>query len=78
MATVGVGQPLFCTEQRVPRVETSVEVNMFVAFLGAVSVFDAVVLPALIPLAALIGALLALRLRRADPARFARLGLHKL
>ena len=51
---------------------------MFVAFLGAVSVFDAVVLPALIPLAALIGALLALRLRRADPARFARLGLHKL
>jgi hypothetical protein len=78
MATVGVGQPLLCTEQTVPRVETSVEVNVFVAFRGAVSIFDAVVLPALIPLAALIGALLALRLRRADPARFARLGLHKL
>jgi amino acid transporter len=38
----------------------------------------AVSLPALILLAALIGAALALRLRRADPARFAHLGLHKL
>ncbi len=38
----------------------------------------AIVLPALIPLAALIGVLLTIRLRRADPARFARLGLHKL
>jgi amino acid transporter len=38
----------------------------------------AVVLPALVLLAALIGAFLAQRLRRADPERFARLGLHKL
>ncbi len=38
----------------------------------------AVVLPALILVAALTGALLALRLRHVDPARVARLGMHKL
>src|ERR1039458_4583419 len=40
MAAVGVGQPLLRTEQTVPRVETPVEVNVFVAFRGAVSIFD--------------------------------------
>ena len=38
----------------------------------------AVCLPALVLVAALLGALLATRLRRSDPARYARLGLHKL
>jgi hypothetical protein len=45
---------------------------------GASSRTLAVVLPSLILIAAILGVVLAGRLRRTDPARFANLGIHKL